>query len=225
MKNLNRYFDSTILKPEAGPEQIITLCREAFHNKFFAVCVNPCYVKLAKETLESLACSDLRTTAVATVVGFPLGANTTESKIFETKNALDNGADEIDMVINIGMLKAGENEYVLRDISEVVNETSARGKTVKVILETCLLADDEIVSGCLLSKRAGAAFVKTSTGFNSGGATVHAVKLMKKTVGNSMKIKASGGIRDLNTALEMISAGADRLGCSSCLQIMNQLSQ
>lgn len=227
MKNLNRYFDSTLLKPEATPVDIKNLCIEAFHNKFFAVCVNPCYVKSARKTLDTLSLSaekDSNTISVATVVGFPLGASTIKAKVLETTDALADGADEIDMVINIGMLKAGESEYVLNDISKVVNVASAQGKIVKVILETCLLSDDEIREACLLSRKAGATFVKTSTGFSSGGATTHAVKIMKETLGNSMKIKASGGIRDLNKALEMISSGADRLGCSACKKIIDELA-
>lgn len=225
MKNLNRYFDSTLLKPESTPTEIEDLCREAYENKFFAVCVNPCYVGLAKETLDSLSNSDNRTThtSIATVIGFPLGSSTTEVKVLETKNALEYGVDEIDMVINIGMLKAGNSQYVLDDISKVVNEAASQGKIVKVILETCLLTDDEIREACLLARRAGATFVKTSTGFNKGGATIQALKLMKSVIGNSMKIKASGGIRDLDTALDMISAGADRLGCSACKKIMDEL--
>lgn len=225
MKEFNKYFDSTLLKPEATPDQIHDLCEEALEYDFAAVCVNPCYVRLAASVLQG---SKVK---VATVVGFPLGASSPEVKAFEAKTALEDGADEIDMVINVGMLKAGNLDYVKTDIAAVVGATldsTCDGTSiplVKVILETCLLNDDEIKSACHLAEEAGAAFVKTSTGFNSGGATVEAVSLMKATLGNAMGIKAAGGIRDLATAEAMINAGADRLGCSACKAIMNEKAQ
>lgn len=220
--NLNRYFDSTLLKPEATERQIENLCREAITDDFFAVCVNPFYVQTAKAALSKhKAASNVK---IATVTGFPLGAATTKVKVSESDEALKNGADEIDMVINLGLLKDKKYAEVSRDISAVVEVASNYDAIVKVILETCLLSDEETVKACVLSRDSGAAFVKTSTGFSTAGATVHAVGLMKQTVGDTMKIKASGGIRNLETALEMIDAGADRLGCSSCTVIMRELS-
>lgn len=222
MKDFNKYFDSTLLKAEATPAQITALCEEASAYDFAAVCVNPCYVGLAASLLKA---SDVK---VATVIGFPLGAAAPRVKAFETKAAIEDGADEIDMVMNIGMLKAGNFDYVRGDIAAVTGATlEAAGNgtkvpPVKVILETCLLDEDEIQRACRLAEEAGAAFVKTSTGFSSGGATVEAVALMKATVGDRMSIKAAGGIRDLATAEAMIAAGADRLGCSACKAIMNE---
>ena len=231
-KNLNGYFDSTLLKPEATGEQIIKLCREAAANGFFAVCINPCRVGAAKTALSqcktrSILRSDLKSdlrpeVKIATVIGFPLGASTTAAKVFETERAIRDGADEIDMVINLGLLKDKKYAEVSDDIAAVVCAATKYGAIVKVILETCLLTDDEIQKACILSRKAGAAFVKTSTGFSTGGATTHAVKLMKQTVGDSMRIKASDDIRNLKTAIEMIDAGADRLGCSSCAGIIRE---
>jgi deoxyribose-phosphate aldolase len=215
MKRLNEYFDHTILKPEAGEKDIIKLCEEAIENEFYAVCVNSSYVSLAKE---NLAGSNVK---VASVVGFPLGACDTASKVFETKSAINNGADEIDMVISIGAVKDGRYNHVLTDIIAVV-EACGDKAILKVILETCLLTDEEIVEACLLAKNAGAAFVKTSTGFSTSGATANHVMLMKKTVGSSVMVKASGGIRDLKTTLEMIKAGADRIGASASVAIMKE---
>lgn len=212
---MNKYFDSTLLKPEATADQIRALCREAKEYHFAAVCVNPCYVSLAAE---ELAGSDVD---IATVIGFPLGASTTQIKVAETADAITNGATEIDMVMNIGAFKSGDEDAVRRDIAAVV--LTADAHPVKVILETCLLTDDEIVRACNLAKAAGAAFVKTSTGFNSGGATPEAVALMRQTVGPDMGVKAAGGIRDLATARAMIDAGANRLGCSACKKIMEEL--
>lgn len=209
--NLNKYIDHTLLKPEATREAILKLIAEAKEYDFCSVCINPYWVKMAAEELKD---TDVK---VCTVIGFPLGANTTETKVFETKDAVENGADEVDMVINVGLLKLKEYELVKKDIEEVVKV--ANGKIVKVIIETCLLTKEEIVEVCTISKEAGADFVKTSTGFNSGGATVEDVKLMKDTVGE-MLVKASGGIRDLETALKMIEAGADRLGVSAGVEIM-----
>ncbi|WP_455258590.1 deoxyribose-phosphate aldolase [Peptoniphilus asaccharolyticus] len=211
--NLNKYIDHTLLKPEATKEAILKLIDEAKQYDFCSVCINPAWVSLAAKELKD---TDVK---VCTVIGFDLGATTTASKAFETANAVENGADEVDMVINVGFLKSKEYDLVKEDIAEVVK--AANGKTVKVIIETCLLTDEEIVKVCQLSKEAGADFVKTSTGFNSGGATVEDVKLMKETVGE-MLVKASGGIRDLDTALKMIEAGADRLGVSAGIQIIEE---
>lgn len=212
---INRVIDHTLLKPEASRVQIKRLCEEALKYNFKSVCINPYWVSYAKEILKNTE------VLVCTVVGFPLGSNTTALKAFETDEAVKNGADEIDMVINIGLLKNGELNLVESDISEVVK--AAKDKCVKVILETCLLSNSEIISACEISERAGANFVKTSTGFNLSGAKIEDVKLMKNTVGNKLEVKASGGIRDLKTAREMLNAGATRLGVSAGVQIMEEL--
>lgn len=209
---LKQMIDHTILKPEATLEDIVQLCKEAKENEFKAVCVNPCWIKICSRELEN---TDVK---IATVVGFPLGANTTETKVFETKDALEKGATEIDMVINVGAIKSKDYVFVENDIKEVVK--AAKGNTVKVILETCLLDKEEIVEACKISKKAGAHFVKTSTGFGSDGAKVEDVKLMKETVGKDMEVKASGGIRDIVKAKEMINAGATRLGTSSGVNLV-----
>lgn len=216
MKPLNKYFDHTLLKAEARPADIEKLCAEAREYDFFSVCVNSCYVAKAAELLKD---TDVK---IAAVVGFPLGACTTATKAFETEAACKAGASEVDMVLNVGMLKAGENSYVEDDIRAVVDAAGKYGAIVKVILETCLLTDEEVVKACNLSKSAGARFVKTSTGFSTGGATVHHVALMRKTVGDSMEVKASGGIRDYETARAMIDAGADRIGASATVAIMKE---
>ncbi len=213
---LNKYFDHTILKAEATEADIRKLCDEAKTYDFCAVCVNSCYVPLASTLL---AGTDVK---IAAVVGFPLGAVCTEAKAYEASWASASGAKEIDMVIHIGALKEGRYDYVLDDITEVVTSSKENGSKVKVILETCLLTDEEIVKACQLSLEAGAAFVKTSTGFSSGGAKAHHVSLMKKTVGDKMQIKASGGIRDLKKVMEMIDAGADRIGASASVQILQE---
>lgn len=205
-------IDHTLLKPEATKEAIETLCNEAKEYKFKAVCVNPYYVKMCKEILKD---SEVK---VATVIGFPLGASTKEVKAFETKNAIENGADEVDMVLNIGAMKNKDYNAVKEDIKAVV-EVAKNKAIVKVIIETCLLTDEEKVKACELSKEAGADFVKTSTGFSTGGATVEDIRLMKKTIGNSLQIKASGGIRDYKTANAMIDAGASRIGASASVKI------
>ncbi len=210
---LNQYIDHTLLKPTATPKEIADLCFEAVKNDFYAVCVNGCYVALARSIVKD---SDVK---VASVMGFPLGANTTETKIYEAVNAIDYGASEIDMVLNIGLLKAGEFTRVeneILEIKEAINNT-----VLKVILETCFLTPEEIVKASKLAMNAGADFIKTSTGFGTGGATIEAVKLMKETVGNKVKIKASGGIRDTQTALEYIHLGVDRIGTSSGIAIVN----
>lgn len=209
---LNKLIDHTLLKPEATKAQIEKLCGEAKEYDFKSVCVNPYYVKYAKELLKE---SDV---LVCTVIGFPLGQNTTAIKVAETKDAINNGADEIDMVINVGALKSKDVDYVLNEIKEIRN--ACKGKTLKVIIETCLLTDEEKIAACKLSNEAGADFVKTSTGFSTHGATVEDVKLMRETVGEDMGVKASGGIRDRETALKMIEAGATRLGVSAGVEIV-----
>lgn len=212
---INRLIDHTLLSPQATKEQIINLCQEAIKYDFFSVCINPYNVFLAAK---NLAHSNV---AVCAVIGFPLGASTTETKVFETKKALLDGATEIDMVINIGALKNGDDQYVLNDIKEVV--TAAGNGIVKVIFETCLLTDAEKIKACQLSSLAGAKFVKTSTGFSTSGATLADVKLMKANINSSMEVKASGGVRSLESAKEFIKAGATRLGTSSGIAIINGL--
>ncbi len=212
MNDLARYLDHTLLKADATPEEIVTLCTEAKQYIFASVCVNSCHVPLAAAELEGSS------VAVCTVVGFPLGAMQTASKAFETKKAIAEGADEVDMVLNIGWLKAGEPERVKNDIAEV--KKACGNKLLKVILETALLDQEEIVLACTLALEAGADFVKTSTGFSTGGATIEDVRLMKQTVGDRMQVKASGGIRDTETARAMISVGASRLGVSAGVAIV-----
>ena len=216
MKPLNKYFDHTLLTAEAKPVDIEKLCAEAKEYDFYSVCVNSCYVEEAAKILKD---TDVK---IAAVVGFPLGACTTETKAFETEEACRGGASEVDMVLNVGMLKADRDSYVEEDIRAVVRAAGKYNAIVKVILETCLLTDEEVVKACNLSKTAGAHFVKTSTGFSSGGATVHHVSLMKKTVGEALQVKASGGIRDYETARAMIDAGADRIGASATVSIMKE---
>lgn len=207
-------IDHTLLKPDATEEQITKLCEEAAQCGFASVCVNPCWVRLCRDLLRG---SKVK---VCTVIGFPLGATTCESKAFETQTAIEHGADEIDMVINIGKLKSGDYDYLERDIRAVVETTKTRG-IVKVILETCLLTDEEKIKGSLLAKRAGAAFVKTSTGFSKGGATLGDVALMRKVVGSNVGVKASGGVRDRESAVKMVEAGATRLGASASVTIVS----
>ncbi|HGA1490340.1 TPA: deoxyribose-phosphate aldolase [Streptococcus suis] len=210
---LNKYIDHTILKPETTQEQVEKILAEAKEYDFASVCVNPTWVTLAAESLKD---SDVK---VCTVIGFPLGANTPAVKAFETKDAISNGADEIDVVINIGALKTGNYDLVLEDIKAVV--AASGDKLVKVIIEACLLTDDEKVKACQLSQEAGADYVKTSTGFSTGGATVADVALMRKTVGPDMGVKASGGARSYEDAIAFIEAGASRIGASSGVAIMN----
>lgn len=212
--DIAKYIDHTILKPEATVREVDQLIEEAKTYHFASVCVNPFFVAYAKEKLKD---SDVK---VCTVIGFPLGANTSNVKAFEATDAVNNGADEIDMVIAIGALKAGRLNEVQHDMEAVVK--ASQGRLVKVILETCLLTKDEIVIACQLAMAAGVDFVKTSTGFNKYGATVEDVALMKKTVQDNLKVKASGGIRSLEDALKMIEAGADRLGTSSGVSLVNQ---
>ncbi|MEW6278671.1 MAG: deoxyribose-phosphate aldolase [Candidatus Eremiobacterota bacterium] len=210
--DLARMIDHTLLKPDTTRDQVVTLCEEAREYQFASVCINPSWVKLCAELLRGSGVK------VCTVVGFPLGATTTLTKVMETRDAVANGADEIDMVVNVGALKDRNDALVEQDIREVV--VAASGRVVKVILETALLSDDEVVRGCLASIRAGADFVKTSTGFGPGGATAHHVSLMRKTVGPDVGVKASGGIRDLETAQEMVKAGATRIGASASVKIV-----
>jgi deoxyribose-phosphate aldolase len=206
------YIDHTLLKPEATRDDITRLCNEAMENGFYAVCINPSYVEFAAAALKGSGVK------VSAVVGFPLGATTTAVKAFETAEAIENGAAEVDMVIHIGALKSGDRQYVFNDIKAVVK--AAKGKPVKVIIETGLLDDDQKVLACRLATEAGAAFVKTSTGFGPGGATVADVQLMRETVGPELGVKASGGVRTSGTAREMVEAGATRIGTSSGLVIV-----
>ncbi|MGF2942071.1 deoxyribose-phosphate aldolase [Enterococcus xiangfangensis] len=214
---INRMIDHTILKPEATQADVLRIIEEAKKYRFYSVCINPTWVALAAKELQG------EPVAVCTVIGFPLGANTTETKVFEAENAIANGAAEVDMVINIGELKGGNDEKVQKDIEAVV--AAAKDKAlVKVIIETALLTNEEKVRACKLSKAAGADFVKTSTGFSTGGAKVEDVRLMRETVGSEMGVKASGGIHNAKEAEAMIEAGATRLGVSSGVAIMNGLS-
>lgn len=206
-QSIATYIDHTLLKPEATKHQVRVLCDEALTHHFFSVCVNPWMITTCREVLKTTKVN------ICTVVGFPLGTTESSVKAFETGRALNLGAHEVDMVINIGALKAQEYSYVEKEIQAVVR--AAEGKTVKVILETCLLTDDEKKKACEISVAAGAHFVKTSTGFSTGGATVEDITLMKNIVGSKAQVKASGGIRDLATAAKMIEAGATRLGTSS----------
>lgn len=211
--NLANLIDHTLLKPDATKEQILSLTADAKKYGFASVCVNPTWVSLAAHELQG---TDVK---VCTVIGFPLGATTTAVKVFETKDAIAHGATEVDMVIAIGRLKAGENSTVENDIRAVVE--AAQGKAlVKVIIETCLLTDQEKVKACQLAVQAGADFVKTSTGFSIGGATAADVALMRKTVGNNVGVKASGGIRGKQDLDTMVSAGANRIGASSGVKIV-----
>ena len=211
--NIAKMIDHTLLKADTTKAQIVKLCEEAKQYGFASVCVNPTWVATAAELLKG---TDVK---VCTVIGFPLGANTPETKAFETKNAIENGAAEVDMVINIGALKDGNDDLVERDIRAVVE--AAKGKAlVKVIIEACLLTKDEKVRACQLAVKAGADYVKTSTGFSTGGATTEDVALMRKTVGKNIGVKASGGVRDLKSAMAMIEAGATRIGTSSGVAIV-----
>jgi len=210
--DLGRFIDHTLLKPTATTAEITKLCEEARQYKFASVCVNPAHVALAADLLRGSG------VMVCTVVGFPLGATSSFTKVMETRDAIANGAEEIDMVINVGALKSKDYELVKSDIAIVVE--AAGGHTVKVILETSLLNQEEKIKGCELSKQAGADFVKTSTGFSTGGATVEDITLMRRTVGPAMGVKASGGIRDTQTAQQMIAAGATRIGASASVGIV-----
>ncbi len=210
-----KMFDHTILKADATRDQITRICVEALENGFASVCVNTCHAAYVAEQLKD---SDVKT---CVVVGFPLGAMSAKSKAFEAKDAVESGAQEVDMVINIGALKDNDLKFVENDIRAVVEAVNGRA-AVKVIIETCLLTDKEKVTACKLAQKAGADFVKTSTGFSTGGATAADVALMRKTVGDTMGVKASGGIRDYETADAMIKAGASRLGTSATVKIVNK---
>ena len=211
--NLNKYIDHTLLKPESTTSQIVKLCDEAKKYDFASVCVNPTHIALCAKELKG------STVKVCTVIGFPLGANTSEVKAFETKNAIENGAQEIDMVLNIGALKEGNYELVKNDIKAV--HDAANGTLVKVIFETCLLTNEEIVKACEICMEVGVEYVKTSTGFNKSGATFEVVKLMSDTVKGKCLVKAAGGVRCFDDALKMVNeCGASRLGTSSGVAIM-----
>lgn len=212
MTKLNSYIDHTNLKPEAQLDDIKKLVDEAVENDFYSVCVNGTYVKDIKEYNKDVK--------IAVVVGFPLGAMTTRAKAYEAKCAIEDGASEIDMVIAIGRLKDKDYDYVLEDIKAV--KEAIGDKTLKVIIETCLLTDEEKIKACELSEKAGADFVKTSTGFSTGGATVADVSLMKKTVGDKLKVKASGGIHTRDEAISLVEAGADRIGASKSIEICKE---
>lgn len=212
MTKLNSYIDHTNLKPEAQIDDIKKLVDEAVANDFYSVCVNGTYVKDIKEYNKDVK--------IAVVVGFPLGAMTTKAKAFEAKCAIEDGASEIDMVIAIGRLKDKDYNYVLEDIKAV--KEAIGDKTLKVIIETCLLTDEEKIKACELSEKAGADFVKTSTGFSTGGASVADVSLMKKTVGDKLKVKASGGIHTRDEAISLVEAGADRIGASKSIDICKE---
>ena len=212
IKALNKYIDHTNLKPTALPGDIKVLCDEAKTYDFKSVCIQPNYVPFAKEQLQG---SDV---LVCTVIGFPLGANQIAVKAAETKQAVSDGADEIDMVISIAHALQEDQDYLTREISAVVE--AAQGRLVKVILETCYLSNDQIVTACHAAAKAGATFVKTSTGFGTGGATAQHVSLMKQSIPSTMQVKASGGVRSLEDAQAMIQAGATRLGTSSGVSIM-----
>ena len=207
-------IDHTLLKPDATADQIAQLCYEARKYKFASVCVNPTHVKLCAELLQGSSAN------VCTVIGFPLGASSPEVKAFEAETAIHDGATEIDMVINIGALKAGDHTLVAQDIREVVRMGHSHNALVKVIIETALLTEEEKVTACLLSKEAGADFVKTSTGFSGGGATVEDIALMRRVIGPEMGVKASGGVRDFEDAQNLVAAGATRLGASAGVKIV-----
>jgi deoxyribose-phosphate aldolase len=214
-KNVASMIDHTLLKPEATPDEIKKLCMEAKDYSFASVCINPCYVSLCSELLRGTSVK------ICTVIGFPLGANTTEVKKYETEEAIKNGANEVDMVINVGQLKQGNYDYVEKDVRAVVSTARRHNVLSKVIFETALLTDEEKVRAALICKKAGADFVKTSTGFSKGGATVGDVALMKYVVGSAIGVKAAGGIRSKEDAEAMIASGADRIGASASVKIVS----
>jgi deoxyribose-phosphate aldolase len=218
-RELARYIDHTLLKPDASLSDIERICKEAKSYGFFAVCVNPFYVRAAANFLSG---SEVK---VASVIGFPLGSTPSEVKSFEARSSLSDGASELDMVINVGALKDGRDDLVRNDIRAVVQEARKNGALVKVILETCFLTDEEKRRGCRLADEAGADFVKTSTGFGAAGATVADVKLMRSSVPARMGVKASGGIHTAKQALDMIAAGATRIGASGSVQIVTSLPE
>lgn len=210
---LNQYIDHTLLKSTATTSEIKKLCTEAVKHKFYAVCVNGCYVEIAKKAVEN---SDVK---IAAVIGFPLGASTTATKVFEAENCIKNGADEIDMVINIGMLKSGNLKYVEEEIATI--KKAIGDKVLKVIIETCFLTDEEKTLACRAALNAKADFVKTSTGFGHGGATPEDIMIMKDVVEGKLEIKASGGIKDTKTAEKYIKLGVSRLGTSSGIALIS----
>ena len=212
--DMARKIDHTLLKPDVTPTEIIQLCSEAREYTFASVCINPSYVSLCAKELKGTPVK------VCTVIGFPLGANTTKIKREEAEEALQNGAQEIDMVVNVGMLKQGEYDYIFNDINQVVLAAKKYNALCKVIIETALLTDEEKIKACLISKKAKADFVKTSTGFSSGGATVGDIALMKYVVGSTIGVKASGGIRTREDAEAMVAHGADRIGASASVKIV-----
>lgn len=212
--NINQYIDHTLLKPTALIADIEKLCKEAITHNFYAVCINSCYVSYAKIILEN---SPVK---IASVIGFPLGANTEKSKIFEANDCVNLGASEVDMVLNIGLLKSGSYQLVENEIYNI--KKTIGSNTLKVIFENCFLTNDEKITACKIALNAGADFIKTSTGFGTGGATIDDVKLMKNAVKNQIKIKASGGIRNFETAKEYLNLGVSRIGTSSGVTIMNQ---
>lgn len=215
MNEIASFIDHTLLKPDSTKDEIVKLCNEAKQFNFATVCVNPYWVPVAVKKLKN---TDV---GITTVIGFPLGATNTMTKVTEAKEVIRLGATEIDMVINIGALKSNEDEFVFNDIKQVVAEANGQ-VVVKVIIETSLLTDEEKVRACQIAKEAGAQFVKTSTGFSNGGATVEDVALMRKTVGPTIGVKASGGIRNLETVKQMIEAGATRIGASASVQIVTE---
>lgn len=219
MKEFSKYFDHTLLAPDVRVEDIIKLCEEAAEYGFYSVCVNSCYVNLARSVLDKLDAKDIK---VAAVVGFPLGAMSTAGKVFETLCACEDGAEEIDMVMNIGALKDGRFDEVMFDIDRVADKCHSNSAKLKVIIETCLLTEKQIFEASKCALEAGADFVKTSTGFSTGGAEIEDIRLIRRSVGNMAQIKASGGIRNLEKAMAMIEAGADRIGASCTVDIMKE---
>lgn len=213
MTNIAKMIDHTVLKAVTTKEDVIKICKEAKEYGFFSVCINPTYIELAKSELQG---SDVK---VCTVIGFPLGANTKETKAFETKDAIAKGADEVDMVINIGALKDKNYDLVYEDIKAVV-DASNKQALVKVIIETCYLTDEEKVKACEIAVKAGTDYVKTSTGFGTGGSTPSDIKLMRETVGENIGVKASGGVRVNSDAVSVIKAGASRIGASASIAIV-----
>ncbi|OOF62469.1 deoxyribose-phosphate aldolase [Rodentibacter sp. Ppn85] len=211
-----QYIDHTVLTAEKTEKDILILCNEAIENHFCSVCINPCHIPFAKTVLQN---SNVN---ICTVIGFPLGANTTAVKVFETEDAIANGATEVDMVINVGWIKSGKWQAVQDEIKQVLN--ACNGTVLKVILENCLLTKEEIVKACEICRDLNVAFVKTSTGFSKGGATVEDVRLMRQTLGDKIGVKASGGVRDTQTAVAMIEAGATRIGASAGIAIIKGLT-
>lgn len=212
---LARMIDHTVLKADTKEEKIEEICKEALQYNFASVCINPCNIESAAKLLKG---SEVK---VCTVIGFPLGANTTAAKAFETKDAIEKGASEVDMVINIGKIRDKDYDYVKKDIEAVVKEAKGKALT-KVIIETCLLTDEEKIMACKLAKEAGADFVKTSTGFSTGGATVADIKIMREAVGENLGVKASGGVRTYEDSIAIINAGATRIGASASIDIINK---